>query len=193
MCIEDDVLGIEVILRWWELRAEEWVMAVGDLSVVLKERTLLVCAKKRVLGETRDVQITEGEWVKVQYERNGSRHTLCVAQENRCYSSSFEWTPSTSFPFQICDHATFDLLSCHSSLHSLTLHLPCSSFFPLNYSLLPSSLPSFPFTLHHASLITSHGMCITYSSLQSALQQPQQRSHTSCMEVIQSYFRRVQK
>ena len=167
-------------------------MAVGDLNVVLKEHTLLVRAKKRVLSETKDVQITEGEWMKVRYERNGGSHTLCVAQENRCYSSSVELTPSTSFPFQIGDHATFDLLSCHSSLRSLTLVLPFSLLRFFTRRFLHSTLPSSPFTLHHASLVTSHGLCITYSSLQSAFQQ-QRHCHASYVDVIQSYYRRARK
>lgn len=162
---------VECVARWWHLRECEELLVISSgakrVSVSIDRSRLVVRENERALCESPPVAIREGEWLRLRFTRSNNRCEVILAQSHS-YTASFACAFS-SFRLQIGNAACFDLLSLQSSHPSLTLHLPWTSRPLVIPSLHPSSSFSSPFTCRHSTVITSHSLPVTHSSLLATL------------------------
>ena len=167
---KEDVV-VECVARWWHLRECEELLVISSgvkrVSVSVDQSRLVIRENERALCESLPVAIREGEWLRLRFARTNHRCEMILAQSHS-YTASFTCA-FASFRLQIGNAACFDLLSLQSSLPSLTLHLPSTSRPLIISSHHPSSSFSSPFSCRHSTIITSHALPVTHSSLLATL------------------------
>lgn len=169
--VKEEEVAVECVARWWHLRECEELLVISSgakrVSVSIDKSRLVVRENERALCESLPVAIREGEWLRLRFARTNHRCEVILAQSHS-YTASFTCA-FASFRLQIGNAACFDLLSLQSSLPSLTLHLPWTSRPLVIPSHHPSSSFSSPFSCRHSTIITSHALPVTHSSLLATL------------------------